>query len=68
MNIGDLVRIRKSAIESFSTLWFIELADNKTPLLLVEKISGPVYPMWCVHKREGSTLFIQEEHRAKRRW
>ena len=68
MNIGDLVRIRKSAIESFSTLWFIELADNKTPLLLVEKINGPVYPMWSVYKPDGSTFFIQEEKLTKRMW
>ena len=68
MNIGDLVRIRKSAIESFSTLWIIELADNKTPLLLVEKINGPVYPMWSVYKPDGSTFFIQEEKLTKRMW
>jgi len=68
MKIGDLVRIRKSAIESFSTLWFIELADNKTPLLLVEKINGPVYPMWSVYKPDGSTFFIQEEKLTKRMW
>tara|TARA_R110000751_G_scaffold229058_1_gene330583 strand:+ start:153 stop:359 length:207 start_codon:yes stop_codon:yes gene_type:complete len=68
MKSGDLVRIRKSAIESFSTLWFIELADNKTPLLLVEKINGPVYPMWSVYKPDGSTFFIQEEKLTKRMW
>jgi hypothetical protein len=68
MNIGDLVRIRKTAIDHLSTLWFIELADNKTPLLLVEKISGPVYPMWCVYKPDGSTFFIQEEKLTKRMW
>ena len=68
MKIGDLVRIRKSAIESFSTLWFIELADNKTPLLLVEKINGPVYPMWSVYRPNGSTCFIQEEKLTKRMW
>jgi len=68
MNIGDLVRIRKTAIDSLSTLWFIKLADNKTPLLLVEKINGPVYPMWSVYKPDGSTFFIQEEKLTKRMW
>ena len=68
MNIGDLVRIRKSAVDHLSTLWFIELADNKTPLLLVEKINGPVYPMWSVYKPDGSTFFIQEEKLTKRMW
>jgi len=68
MKVGDLVRIRKSAIDRLSTLWFIELADNRTPLLLVEKINGPVYPMWSVYRPNGSTFFIQEEKLTKRMW
>jgi hypothetical protein len=65
---GDLVRIRKTAIDHLSTLWFIDLADNKTPLVLVEKINGPVYPMWCVLRPDSSTFFIQEEKLTKRMW
>jgi hypothetical protein len=30
MKPGDLVRIRKSAITAWSTLWFVDLAENKT--------------------------------------
>ena len=67
MKCGDLVRIRKSAIDRLSTLWFIKLADNRTPLLLVKKINGP-YPMWSVYRPNGSTFFIQEEKLTKRMW
>ncbi len=68
MKCGDLVRIRKTAIDYLSTDWFIWLAEKKTPLVLVEKINGPVYPMWCVLKPDGSTFFIQEEKLTKRMW
>ena len=67
MKVGDLVRIRKSAIDSWATIWFVELAENKTPLLLVKKINGP-YPMWSVYRPIGSTFFIQEEKLTKRMW
>ena len=67
MKIGDLVRIRKTAIDHLSTLWFIELADNKTPLVLVEKFDS-VHPGWFVLRPDGSTFFILEEKLTKRMW
>jgi hypothetical protein len=67
MNIGDLVRIRKTAIDHMSTLWFIDLADNKTPLVLVEKFDS-VHPGWFVLRPDGSTFFILEENLTKRMW
>ena len=65
MKCGDLVRIRKTAIDHLSTLWFIELADNKTPLVLVERFDS-VHPGWFVLRPDGSTFFILEENLTKR--
>ena len=67
MKCGDLVRIRKTAIDHLSTLWFIELADNKTPLVLIEKFES-VHPGWFVLKPDGSNFFILEENLTKRMW
>ena len=67
MKCGDLVRIRKRAIDHLSTLWFIDLADNKTPLVLVEKFDS-VHPGWFVLRPDGSTFFILEENLTKRMW
>ena len=67
MKCGDLVRIRKTAIDHLSTLWFIDLADNKTPLVLVEKFDS-VHPGWFVLRPDGSTFFILEENLTKRMW
>ena len=65
MNIGDLVRIRKTAIDHLSTLWFIELADNKTPLLLVGQINDS---HWECLKPDGSNCFLNESYLTKRMW
>ena len=65
MKCGDLVRIRKTAIDHLSTLWFIELADNKTPLVLIEKFES-VHPGWFVLKPDGSTVHIHKSHLTKR--
>ena len=65
MKAGDLVRIRKTAIDHLSTLWFIELADNKTPLVLIEKFES-IHPGWFVLRPDGSTFFILEENLTKR--
>jgi len=54
---GDLVRIRKTAIDAYSTLWFIELADQKAPLLLMEKLNKQ---HWKVMKPDGTDCFISE--------
>ena len=67
MKCGDLVRISKRAIDHLSTLWFIDLADNKTPLVLVEKFDS-VHPGWFVLRPDGSTFFILEENLTKRMW
>tara|TARA_Y100000310_G_scaffold185986_1_gene186030 strand:- start:23 stop:226 length:204 start_codon:yes stop_codon:yes gene_type:complete len=65
MKCGDLVRIRKTAIDHLSTLWFIDLADNKTPLVLVERLDS-AHPGWFVLRPDGSTFFILEENLTKR--
>ena len=65
MKCGDLVRIRKTAIDHLSTLWFIDLADNKTPLVLIEKLDS-LHPGWFVLKPDGSTFFTLEENLTKR--
>ncbi len=54
MKPGDLVRIRKSAITAWSTLWFIDLAENKAPLLLMELVNRR---HWKVMKPDGNTFF-----------
>jgi len=67
MNVGDLVRIRKTAIDYLSTNWFIWLAEKKSPLVLIEKIDS-IHPGWFVLKPDGSTFFILEEKLTKRMW
>ena len=70
MQRGDLVRIRKSAIDFLSTTWFIRLAETKTPLVLVEKLNMPHQrpPGWFVLKPDGSTFFTLEENLTTRMW
>ena len=65
MKCGDLVRIRKTAIDYLSTNWFIWLAEKKTPLVLVEKLDI-AHPGWFVLKPDGSTFFTLEENLTKR--
>ena len=65
MKPGDLVRIRKSAINVWSTLWFIDLAENKAPLLLMELVNRR---HWKVMKPDGTTFFVEEENLTKRMW
>ena len=65
MKTGDLVRIRKSSIDEYSTNWFIYLAEKKAPLLLMEKINKN---HWKVMKTDGSTCFISERKLTKRLW
>ena len=65
MKPGDLVRIRKSAIDAYSTLWFIDLAESKAPLLLMEQLNRR---HWKVMKPDGSTFFVEEENLTKRMW
>jgi len=67
MKCGDLVRIRKTAIDHLSTLWFIDLADNRTPLVLVERLDS-AHPGWFVLRPDGSTFFVLEENLTKRMW
>ena len=67
MKCGDLVRIRKTAIDYLSTNWFIWLAENKSPLVLIEKIES-AHPGWFVLKPDGSTFFILEENLTQRMW
>jgi len=65
MNTGDLVRIRKTAIDEYSTDWFIYLAEKKAPLLLMEKINNHY---WKVMRPDGSTCFLSERKLTKRLW
>lgn len=65
MKTGDLVRIRKSSIDEYSTNWFIYLAEKKAPLLLMEKINKS---HWKVMRPDGSTCFISERKLTKRLW
>ena len=65
MKVGDLVRIRKSAIDSWATIWFVELAENRTPLLLVEKLNGI---HWRLLRPNGTSFFIGEDKLTKRMW
>jgi len=62
---GDLVRIRKTAIDEYSIDWFIYLAEKKTPLLLMEKINEQ---HWKVMRPDGSTCFLSERKITKRLW
>jgi hypothetical protein len=65
MKPGDLVRIRKSAIDAYSTLWFIDLAERKAPLLLMGLVNRR---HWKVMKPDGNTFFVEEESLTKRMW
>ena len=65
MKPGDLVRIRKSAIDAYSTLWFIDLAERKAPLLVMELVNRR---HWKVMKPDGNTFFVEEESLTKRLW
>ena len=55
MKPGDLVRIKKSAVDAYSTLWFIELAEQKTPLLITENLNKGYVK---VLKPDGTDAFI----------
>jgi hypothetical protein len=65
VKVGDLVRVRKSAINNYTTIWFVELAENKTPLLLIEKLNR-MY--WRVLKPNGTSAFLSEDKLTKRMW
>ena len=65
MKPGDLVRIRKTAIDEYSIDWLIYLAEKKAPLLLMEKINKQ---HWKVMRPDGSTCFLSERKLTKRLW
>ncbi len=65
MKPGDLVRIRKTIIDGYSTLWFIDLAEKKAPLLLLDKVTSQ---LWSVLRPDGTTCFIAERKLTKRMW
>jgi len=62
---GDLVRIRKTAIDYYSTNWFIWHAERKTPLLIVEELNRSYVK---VLKPDGDTVFIHQDNLTKRMW
>jgi len=65
MKVGDLVRIRKTAIDQMSTTWFIWLAESKTPLLVTEVRSDT----HCrVLKPDGTTFHTRTACLTKRMW
>jgi len=65
MKLGDLVRVKKSAIDNYSTIWLVELAENKTPLLLVEQMN---IVHWRVLRPNGTSVFLTEAQLTKRMW
>ena len=65
MTPGDIVRIRKTAIDYYSTNWFIWLAERKAPLVLIERLNKQ---HWRVLKPDGTDCFISESKLTKRLW
>jgi len=65
MKVGDLVRVKKSAIDNYSTIWLVEMAENKTPLLLVEQMN---IVHWRVLRPNGTNVFLTEAQLTKRMW
>jgi len=65
MKVGDLVRVKKSAIDNYSTIWLVEMAESKTPLLLVEQMN---IVHWRVLRPNGTSFFIGEDKLTKRMW
>ena len=65
MKVGDLVRVKKSAIDNYSTIWLVEMAESKTPLLLVEQMN---IVHWRVLKPNGTSVFLTEAQLTKRMW
>ena len=62
---GDLVRIRKTAIDHLSTLWFIELAEGKVPLLVLGGVNDNYVEL---RRPDGSSCFVDESSVTKRMW
>ncbi len=64
MKPGDLVRVKKTAIDKNSTTWFVRFAKTKVPLLVLEimKSSGVAK---CL-RPDGSTCFIYPTALTKR--
>ena len=65
MTPGDIVPIRKTAIDYHSTNWFIWLAERKAPLVLIERLNKQ---HWRVLKPDGTDCFISESKLTKRLW
>jgi hypothetical protein len=65
MKVGDLVRVKKSAIDNYSTIWLVEMAERKTPLLLVEQMN---IVHWRVLRPNGTSVFLTEAQLTKRMW
>ena len=63
MKSGDLVRIRKTAIDHYSTNWFIWHAEHKTPLLIVEELNRSYVK---VLKPDGNTIHLHRDNLTKR--
>ena len=62
---GDLVRIRKTAIDHYSTNWFIWHAEHMTPLLVVEELNRSYVR---VLKPDGDTVHMRQDNLTKRMW
>ena len=58
MKSGDLVRIRKTAIDHYSTNWFIWHAEHKTPLLIVEELNRSYVK---VLKPDGNVIHMHRD-------
>ena len=64
MKPGDLVRVKKTAIDKNSTTWFVRFAKTKAPMLVL-KIMKPSGAAKCL-RPDGTTCFIYPEDLTKR--
>ena len=66
MKPGDLVRIKKTSINKYSTTWIVRFAKTKVPMLVLEimKTTGVAK---CL-RPDGTTCFIRPTALTKRFW
>jgi len=67
---GDLVRVRKTAISNWSTKWFVDFAESKTPMLVVKVLYPKLHMKSHMEllRPDGSTCFLCGQDLTKRLW
>lgn len=65
MKPGDLVRVRKAAIDKSSTTWFRSFAIEKTPMIILEIMKSNNKIAKCF-KPNGTTCYIRSEFLTKK--